>query len=185
VQGHLQHRCCSGGVIVGLGVAAHRERVASPEVRVGRQVGAGPRVVLAGSQRAGARRIRGYGQRMRFCLIDHNDDTERPHAGQVAERLELIGTYDGWAGGSGRKVRRPPLPTAVAPRDQHIGRLPAGNPLAVKPCANATRQPPDSPNAQAAVPGVESATSSRSRSTSPWPTLRPAYQMPNRTPGTA
>jgi hypothetical protein len=31
---------------------------------------------------------------MRFGIIDHNDDTGRPHVGQVAERLELIEAYD-------------------------------------------------------------------------------------------
>jgi alkanesulfonate monooxygenase SsuD/methylene tetrahydromethanopterin reductase-like flavin-dependent oxidoreductase (luciferase family) len=31
---------------------------------------------------------------MRFGIIDHNDDTGRPHARQVAERLELIEAYD-------------------------------------------------------------------------------------------
>jgi len=31
---------------------------------------------------------------MRFGIIDHNDDTGRLHAGQVAERLELIEAYD-------------------------------------------------------------------------------------------
>jgi alkanesulfonate monooxygenase SsuD/methylene tetrahydromethanopterin reductase-like flavin-dependent oxidoreductase (luciferase family) len=31
---------------------------------------------------------------MRFGIIDHNDDTGRPHEGQVAERLELIEAYD-------------------------------------------------------------------------------------------
>jgi hypothetical protein len=34
---------------------------------------------------------------MRFGIIDHNDDTRRPHVRQVAERLELIEAYDGWA----------------------------------------------------------------------------------------
>ena len=37
---------------------------------------------------------RGYVQRMRFGIIDHNDDTGRPHVRQVAERLELIEAYD-------------------------------------------------------------------------------------------
>jgi alkanesulfonate monooxygenase SsuD/methylene tetrahydromethanopterin reductase-like flavin-dependent oxidoreductase (luciferase family) len=36
----------------------------------------------------------GYVQRMRFGIIDHNDDTGRPHVRQVAERLELIEAYD-------------------------------------------------------------------------------------------
>jgi alkanesulfonate monooxygenase SsuD/methylene tetrahydromethanopterin reductase-like flavin-dependent oxidoreductase (luciferase family) len=31
---------------------------------------------------------------MRFGIIDHNDDTGRPHVRQVAERLELIEAYD-------------------------------------------------------------------------------------------
>src|SRR6266581_1084600 len=31
---------------------------------------------------------------MRFGIIDHNDDTGRPHTRQVAERLELIEAYD-------------------------------------------------------------------------------------------
>src|SRR5580693_2213521 len=31
---------------------------------------------------------------MRFGIIDHNDDTGRPHVQQVAERLELIEAYD-------------------------------------------------------------------------------------------
>jgi alkanesulfonate monooxygenase SsuD/methylene tetrahydromethanopterin reductase-like flavin-dependent oxidoreductase (luciferase family) len=31
---------------------------------------------------------------MRFGIIDHNDDTGRPHARQIAERLELIEAYD-------------------------------------------------------------------------------------------
>ena len=31
---------------------------------------------------------------MRFGIIDHNDDTGRPHARQVAGRLELIEAYD-------------------------------------------------------------------------------------------
>src|ERR1700745_2259468 len=31
---------------------------------------------------------------MRFGIIDHNDDSGRPHARQVAERLELIEAYD-------------------------------------------------------------------------------------------
>jgi alkanesulfonate monooxygenase SsuD/methylene tetrahydromethanopterin reductase-like flavin-dependent oxidoreductase (luciferase family) len=31
---------------------------------------------------------------MRFGIFDHNDDTGRPHEGQVAERLELIEAYD-------------------------------------------------------------------------------------------
>ena len=37
---------------------------------------------------------RGYVQRMRFGIIDRNDDTGRPHVRQVAERLELIEAYD-------------------------------------------------------------------------------------------
>jgi len=32
---------------------------------------------------------------MRFGIIDHNDDTGRPHVRQVAERLELIDAHDG------------------------------------------------------------------------------------------
>jgi hypothetical protein len=39
---------------------------------------------------------RSYVQRMRFGIIDHNDDTGRPHVRQVAERLELIEAYDLW-----------------------------------------------------------------------------------------
>src|SRR5690348_11270823 len=31
---------------------------------------------------------------MRFGIIDHNDDTGRPHVEQIAERLELIEAYD-------------------------------------------------------------------------------------------
>ena len=31
---------------------------------------------------------------MRFGIIDHNDDTGRPHVQQIAERLELIEAYD-------------------------------------------------------------------------------------------
>src|SRR5256885_14700341 len=31
---------------------------------------------------------------MRFGIIDHNDDTGRPHTRQIAERLELIEAYD-------------------------------------------------------------------------------------------
>jgi len=31
---------------------------------------------------------------MRFGIIDHNDDTGRPHVRQIAERLELIEAYD-------------------------------------------------------------------------------------------
>src|SRR4029077_17086230 len=37
---------------------------------------------------------RGYVQRMRFGIIDHNDDTGRPHVRQIAERLELLEAYD-------------------------------------------------------------------------------------------
>src|SRR5690242_21477413 len=33
---------------------------------------------------------RGYVQRMRFGIIDHNDDTGRAHVRQITERLELI-----------------------------------------------------------------------------------------------
>jgi alkanesulfonate monooxygenase SsuD/methylene tetrahydromethanopterin reductase-like flavin-dependent oxidoreductase (luciferase family) len=47
---------------------------------------AGPCLVRGGS--------RGYVQPTRFGIIDHSDDTGRPHVRQVAERLELIEAYD-------------------------------------------------------------------------------------------
>jgi len=43
---------------------------------------------------------------MRFVVIDHNDDTGRPHARQVAERPELIEAYDRLGAGRLRHVSR-------------------------------------------------------------------------------
>src|SRR2546430_2680779 len=67
---------------------------------------------------------------MRFGIIDHNDDTGRPHVRQVAERLELIEAYDRLGFYAYHLTEHHGRPVVVTPWP-HLMRAPAAAPAAV------------------------------------------------------